>query len=293
MQIIRSKGKNAHLYCRKFSLFGLFLVLPSFLGLTIFYLLPFFGSLYYTFTQGVAEPHFVGLANFRDLAVNPMFRQAVRNTIVFLAVGVFMLLGVAMMVSVIAAKRPFRWQRWALLLPMAVPAASLALGWQSLWGAGGTVGQLLRMPETDFLEGFLAFPLLVLLYILKNVGYLSVIFISAIQAQPPECRESYRLESSSEAGYVFRILLPMISPTLLFAVVVAVMNYFLLFRDIYTLYGDNPPRQIYMLQHFMNSNFYHLNYQRLSTAAFLTILVLTVLISITMLLQRRATRHVG
>ena len=74
--------------------------------------------------------------------------------------------------------------------------------------------------------------------------------------------------TAAASGFVRRILLPLISPTILFACIVAVMNYFLLFRDTYMLYMENPPAQVYMLQHFMNSNFYKLNYQRLGTAAF-------------------------
>lgn len=260
---------------------------PSLIGVCAFYFLPFLRSLYYTFTQGVAVPRFVGLANFRALLANPLFRQAAGNTILFLSVGVTLLLGIALLLSVIAVKRPFRWQRWCLLLPMTVPASSIALGWKSIWGSGGLFGQLLGMKETDFLAGDLAFPLLLLLYLLKNVGFLCVIFTSAIQTLPQEYREIFLLDSNSETGFVFKILLPLISPTIWSAALLAVMNYFLLFRDIYAIYADAPPRQLYMLQHFMNSNFYQLNYQRLSAAAFLTILLLVVMIAVILLLQRR------
>lgn len=268
------KKRNLLFCCKKSQWIGFFLVLPSFWGLLIFYLIPFFGSFYYTFTMGVANPHFVGFSNFRELLHNPLFLQAIKNTALFLMLGLPLLIGTALVISVIAAKQPFRWQRWAMLLPMAVPSASLALGWQSVWGTEGIIGQFLGMPETDFLRGNFAFLLMILLYLLKNVGYLSIIITSAIKAQPSEYREGYLLESSSETGYIRRILLPMLSPILLFTVIMAVMNYFLLFRDIYALYGDDPPRQVYMLQHFMNSSFYNLNYQKLSAAAFLTILFL-------------------
>ena len=278
--------------CQKNQWLGLFFILPSLLGLLIFYILPFFISLYFTFTTGVANPHFAGLSNFWELLNNSLFLQAVKNTALFLLPGLPLLIGTALVISVIAAKRPFRWQRWALLLPMAVPASSLALGWQSVWGEGGIAGRLLGRPETDFLQGNLAFPLLLLLYLLKNIGYLSIIITSAIKAQPSEYREGYLLESSSESGYIRRILLPILSPILLFTVMMAVMNYFLLFRDIYALYGDDPPRQIYMLQHFMNSSFYHLNYQKLSAAAFLTVLFLGGLTAGVLLMGRRAARRV-
>ena len=84
----------------------------------------------------------------------------------------------------------------------------------------------------------------------------------------------------------------MVSPSLLFSGIVAVMNYFLLFRDVYMIYGDTPPRQLYMLQHFMNNNFYKLNYQRLGAAAFLTVLCLSAFVVAVLLLQRSVKNHV-
>ena len=71
------------------------------------------------------------------------------------------------------------------------------------------------------------------------------------------------------------------------------MNYFLLFRDVYMLYQNNPPEKVYMLQHFMNGNFYKLNYSRLCSAAFLVVLSLTALISGVLFAQKGVKRHVG
>lgn len=274
---------------RKASRTGVLLALPGLLGLLAFYVIPFFVSLTYTFTQGVTEHRFAGIANFQDLLGNSVFRQAVRNTISFLLLGVPILLLLSVLPSVILAKGSFGWQRWALLLPFVLPAPSLAVAWRSIWGAGGGLGRLLELlgpPEANHLEKS-AFPLLLVLYLLRNVGYICIILTSSIRALPVEYRESYCLDSSSETGYVCRILLPLISPTLLFAGVVAVVNYFLLFRDVYMIYGDVPPRTVYMLQHFMNNNFYKLNYQRLSAAAFLLALCLSGLAAAVLLAGRR------
>lgn len=264
---------------RKNDRIGLFLILPSLAGVCFFYVLPFLSSLWYTFTQGVSEPRFVGLANFRDLLGSPVFRQAVRNTALFLAAGVPLALACALLLSVILVKGRFTWQRWALLLPFVLPASSLAVAWQGMWGR-------------EALNGGAALPLTLLLYLLRNVGYLSIILTSAIRALPPEYREGCCLDGCGEGGYIAHILVPLLSPSLLFAGIVAVMNYFLLFRDVYMIYGDSPPRQLYMLQHFMNNSFYKLNYQRLSAAAFLTVLCLSALVAAALLLQRRVKDHV-
>ncbi|MDE6840524.1 MAG: sugar ABC transporter permease [Oscillospiraceae bacterium] len=258
---------------------GFLLVVPSLAGVCAFYVVPFLSSLYYTFTQGVSEPRFVGLANFRELLDSPVFRQAVGNTALFLILGVPLALAGAVLLSVALAKGGFSWQRWALLLPFVLPASSLAVAWQGLWGR-------------ETLNGPAALPITLLLYLLRNAGYLSVILTGAIRALPGEYRESCFLDGCGEGRYLFHVLIPLLSPTLLFAGIVAVMNYFLLFRDVYMLYGDSPPRRLYMLQHFMNSSFYKLNYQRLSAAAFVTVLALSALVAAVLLLQRRVKSHV-
>ena len=263
---------------KRIYLTGLLLTFPSLIGIFAFYILPFASSLFYTFTQGVSEPKFVGFANFRDVFSNGVFRQAVCSTGIFLAVGVPLLLLSALLLSVILVKERFTWQRWALLLPFVLPASSLAIAWRGMWG--------------DLLNGPAALPLTLLLYLLRNMGYLSIILTSAIRALPVEYQESYRLDGGKEYGYIFHILIPLVSPSLLFSGIVAVMNYFLLFRDVYMLYGDTPPRQLYMLQHFMNNNFYKLNYQRLGAAAFLTVLCLSAFVVGILLLQRSVTNHV-
>lgn len=78
----------------------------------------------------------MGLANFTDLLSTPLFLQVVKNTLVFLAVGGLLLMVLSLAVSIISVKGDFLWQRWALLLPMVIPVASLSLGWNALWGRG-------------------------------------------------------------------------------------------------------------------------------------------------------------
>ncbi len=275
-------------------LWGYLLILPSFAGVCLFQLIPYLRSLFYTFTQGIVTPRFVGLDNFAGLLSDPLFLQAAGNTFLFLFVGGVFLLALSLFVSIVCAKARFAWQRWAILLPLVVPVASLALGWQSVFGAEGLINQilsLLGLPARDFLYGEAAFPLMVLLYLLKNAGYLSIILLDAIQRFPQEQKDNYLLDSNSETGYVFSILLPQLKSTVLFCSIVAVSNSFLMFRAIYALYGDTPPGRLYMLQHFMNRNFYQLNYQRLSTAAFLTSFAMAVLI-VFWLYTRRRRNHV-
>lgn len=274
---------------------GLWLLLPSLVGVAVFYIAPLLLSLYYAMTQGISDVRFVGFDNFRELLGNPVFLEAVHNTVRFLLIAVPLTIALALALSVIMVKGKFSWQRWALLLPMVIPASSLSAAWQGFWNPDGVMNGMriaIGLPPADFLHGDAAFHLPICLYMVKNTGYFCVILTSAIRTVPPEYQEAYRLDSNSEAGFTRNILCPLLAPAVLFCVVAGTMNYFLLFRDTYMLYQDNPPAEVYMLQHFMNSNFFKLNYQRLSCAAFLTIVFLITLIVLILNMQKWVKQYV-
>ena len=278
---------------RRLQRIGLGFIAPSLIGLLVFYIIPFFGSLYYTFTAGVAEKQFVGLQNFVDLMGNPTFELAVKNTALFMGIGVPLLMGLALLLSLLMLDSPFIAARWALLTPLIVPIASVVAGWQMMVGDGGLMNRALtalgHLP-VDVFAGEWAMGVAIALYVWKNLGYLVIILTSAMAAIPREYTEVFRLESGSRVKLAYKVTLPLITPMLFFAVIIAVMNSFKTFREIYVLFGQNPPQTLYMLQHFMNNNFFKLNYQRLSTAAFLLTGVLFILIWVFLRWQNRYTR---
>ena len=67
------------MFCRKKSLW-LFL-LPPLIGLMIFYIVPFFGGIYYSLTDGSYKNAFVGLQNYINIWQNPMFLLGLKNTL--------------------------------------------------------------------------------------------------------------------------------------------------------------------------------------------------------------------
>ena len=67
------------MFRRKKSLW-LFL-LPPLIGLLIFYIVPFFGGIYYSLTDGSYKNAFVGLQNYINIWQNPMFLLGLKNTL--------------------------------------------------------------------------------------------------------------------------------------------------------------------------------------------------------------------
>ena len=260
---------------------GLLYILPGMAGVMLFYLLPFFKSLQYTFTEGVTEVRFVGFENFANLLKNPSFMLAAKNTFSFIAVSVPLLIFCAVYISIKLNGKMSAFNRFAVLSPMIMPAASAALGWSIIFGDTGVINGVLKIfgiKGVEFLGEKYALWVFILMFFIKNLGYMVIVFTSAVSSLPKEYREAFAMDSDSDLKFAVKIILPEIAPIVFFAVILSVANSFQMFREIYAVYGNSPPMSMYILQYFMNNNFFKLNYQRLSTAAFIVIFAVSVLV---------------
>ena len=250
------------------------LLLPGLAGLMLFYVVPFFGGIYFSVTDGTYENNFVGLKNYAQVLQNPMFQLGLRNTweLSLLCAPVIWLMAFilsAMLRTLKERATPFR---NILLLPYLMPSSAMLLIWTLMFDYGGVVNRLvvaMGLERVLWLEGdALRFPI-VLLYVWKNLGFSVVLFASALSAVHPSLYEYAALEGAGWWTQAFRITLPQILPTAFLVFVLAWVNAFKIFKEVYFIGGAYPTQQIYTLQHFMNNMFAKLDYQKVTTAAYL------------------------
>jgi multiple sugar transport system permease protein len=179
----------------------------------------------------VSPPRYIGLANFRFAAdSDPFLGQAIRNTLWILAVGLPLQLAISLGLALLLARRDRATTaaRTAIFLPSVVPpvAATLVFGWL-LDPGRGPVNRLLaalHLPQPLwFHDPAWAKPGLVLLG-LWGVGPVVILFIGGLVRVPVTLYESARLEGANRWQLFRRITLPMLSPILLFTVVVGVVG---------------------------------------------------------------------
>lgn len=272
-------------------------IAPSFLGVLLFFILPFLVVIYYSLVDNPLSGRFVGIENFLDILDNNAFRRAVRNTLTFSAVSVPLAVLFSLLLAVLLEARiPFRSQmRTFFLSPMMVPVASIVLIWQVLFHYNGAVNDFLGVfgfPKTDWLKSDYAQVVVVILFIWKNLGYNMILFMAALSSIPKEILEVARLESATPLQTFFYIKIRYLSSTLLFVTIISLINSFKVFREVYLLTGDYPFDTIYMLQHFMNNKFKSLDYQTLSAAAVLMSLVMILIIGCLFLAENRFGKDV-
>ena len=277
----REQRKNR----RRDFLTSLCFLLPSLLGVGVFFILPFGVVVYYSMIDGVSSRNFVFLENFTRLFDNAAFKMAARNTLKFsvmaVPLAVILAVGLALMLEArIPGKSQFR---TFFLSPMMVPVASVVLIWQVLFNYNGTVNEFLMgfgAQRIDWLQSDYSMIVVVLLFLWKNLGYNMILFMAGLANIPKELLEVADVEGASPAYKFFAIKLRYLSPTMLFVTILSLINSFKVFREVYLLTGDYPYESLYMLQHFMNNTFRSLDYQKLSAAAVVMAIVMVVLIAL-------------
>ncbi|MCM1216204.1 MAG: sugar ABC transporter permease [Lachnospiraceae bacterium] len=275
---------------------GLFIA-PSFLGVLLFFILPFLVVIYYSLIDNPISGNFVFLENFKSIIGNSAFRKAVHNTLTFSAVAVPLAVVLPLLMAIVLEQElPFRSQfRTFLLSPMMVPVASIVLIWQVLFHYNGAVNDLLAVfgaAKIDWLKSNYAQVVVVILFLWKNLGYNMILFMAALASIPKDILEVADLESATPLQTFFYIKIRYLSSTLLFVTIMSLINSFKVFREVYLLTGDYPYDTIYMLQHFMNNKFKSLDYQTLSAAAILMSLVMVVIIGILFVAEDRFGKDV-
>lgn len=275
---------------------GLFIA-PSFLGVLIFFMVPFMVVIYYSMVDNPISGNFVFLENYANVLDNAAFKTAVRNTGVFSALAVPLAVMLSLMLAIVLeAKLPFRSQfRTFFLSPMMVPVASVVLIWQVLFHYNGAVNEMFTVfggDKIDWMKSEYSIVVIVILFLWKNLGYNMIIFMAALANIPKDILEVAQLENSTPFKTFWYIKLRYLSSTILFVTIMSLISSFKIFREIYLLTTDYPYDSIYMLQHYMNNKFRNLDYQALSAAAILMSLVMIVIIGALFLVENHFGKDV-
>jgi len=159
---------------------------------------------------------------------------------------------------------------------MVLPTAGVIFAWQLAF-QNETYREMIRhVASTEF---WTILPIY-LLYIWKNTGLNIIILSAAIAGVPNEVYEASSLDGAGVFQKHRHITLPLITPAIMFVVVLSFVNALRNFRESYLFFGTNyPPDVAYTLQYYMNNHFGRLNYPTLTTASVIfTVIIATIIL---------------
>ena len=270
-------------------------LLPGLAGILLFYVAPFIGGIWYSVTDGSYKNAFVGFQNYLNVWKNPMFRLGLRNTMELSLVCAPLLWLSSFVLSMLLNRiRPAGgFFRSSVLLPYLMPSSAVLIIWLLWFDFGGPVNRLLALLGAErviWLEGTALRLPIILMFLWKNLGFCVVIFVAALQAIPEPLYEYATLEGASFRQQAFKITLPLIVPSAFLVFILAWINAFKIFKEVYFIGGAYPDEPVYTLQNYMNNMYGKLNYQNVTTAAYSFAVIVFALFGLLFFLQKRAQR---
>ncbi len=235
-------------------------------GFGVFYVAPFTMGLLRSFSG--SSGHFT-FDNYISLFDNKSFQLALSNTILFTLSCIIIANVLGFVLAYLLGQVKKRSLFYGLLLPLAVPVISTTSFWN----------YILSLFPYDISYGSVAFYIILLVFIWKYIGFHVMIYYAAIRSIPKNHIEAASLDGGNSLDQIRYIILPQIRSFITFNVLFSVIHSFKIFRDIYLIYGNYPPKGAYLLQHFIQNNYNGLMYHNvLSASNIFTILAFAIFV---------------
>lgn len=257
--------------------FPIFALGVSGIGFSVFYLIPFLFSCIYAFTKNPIQKEFVGLKNFIELFENRFFLLGLKNTVVFMLIAIPLELILSLFLSLCLKKLAGAGKFFSVLflIPLVLPSAAIADFWMGMF------------QDSILWTGKGAAFLTIMIYIWKNLGYNTVLFLAGLNAIPEEYYQCASVFGANGWQKFWNITFVYLTSAFFINFIMSFVNSFKIFREVYLLWHDYPPESVYLLQHFVNSTLLSMHYQKLVSAVYVLTGGIVLIVAVSFYLERR------
>ncbi len=234
---------------------------PWLLGMILFVAGPILASVALSLTNWnlISSPRFIGAVNYGDMIEDHNFWQSIRVTLTYtaLAVPLYQVAGLALALLLNQRVRGMYLFRTILFLPSVLSGVAVAALWVSLLNPDlGVVNQVLRAVGVDDPPRWLsspdwAVPAIVLMG-LWGVGGSAIIYLAGLQNIPPALYNAARIDGAGTWQTFRTITLPLLTPTLLFTLLIGLIEAFQVFDTAFVLGGSRGGTRGSMLFYVLN-----------------------------------------
>ena len=280
---------------------GWLFISPWLIGFLLLTAYPLVSSLYYSFTSYtvIKPPEWVGLTNYIELFTrDPLFWTAIRNSLFFVAlyVPLSIVLGVSVAMLLNMQVRGKAIYRTLVFLPSIVPEIVTGLLWIWIFHPQfGAINNLLKLGGVSG-PGWLSDPMwskpALVIISLWGLGSGVVIYLAALQDVPEQLYEAAAIDGAGPLANMRHITLPMITPTILFNLVLGIISGLQTFTNAFIITkGSGGPVDstlFYGLLIYRNA----FSYLKMGYASAMSWILFLVILTITLVVFRTSGRWV-
>lgn len=278
--------------------FVLCVLLPIFLHLSIFMIGPILAGLaisLFDYNPLRDENFFVGLDNFSKLLKDPLFWTAMKNTIVFVFVTVFLnvciALGIAQFISMFKSNKTRSLFRMIFFLPCVAPLVASSVVWAksilpTTTGLANMVLRALGMSPVNWLGDPNILMISIIIFTLwADVGYNIILFSAGMDGIPIDFYEAAELDGVN-AWQKFRyITLPLLKRTFTFVTIMTLISHFQMFAQFTVMALKNGPQNsgLVLTSYIYKTAF---EYKDMGYASAISMALFAVILIITLIQQK-------
>lgn len=211
-------------------------------------LLTVYPTLFALITSLIGEDGGLGLANFAQLATDPVFWSAVGVTLIFtvVAVGLELLLGLGAALIMFDLRGEHRLLRALLILPMAATPVAVLFGWKVILDPvlgvlNWFIGDVLGLPQPDWLgTPALALGTLIGVDVWQWAPFVMIILFGGLTAVSAETVEASLIDGAGWWHRLRHVILPALRPYLIIALLFRGVDALKTFDSIQVLTGGGP-----------------------------------------------------
>lgn len=261
-------------------LFGVFMAGPIAASLVMS-----FTDLRLTDIRSPFSVDFVALRQYVSLFGDATFLKAAGNTAYFVLVGIPLTMALGLLAAmgvnqgVVKIRALFR---VGYYLPVVTSIVAIAVVWRLLLAEDtGLVNGLLGIFGVDgprwLNDPVLAMPSLIAMAAWRNLGFLMVIFLAGLQTIPHDLYEAAEIDGAGRWQRFRRITLPMLRPTILFAIVITSIGYVQFFEEPFVMTQGGPLNSTLSIAFFAYNQFGFGNYAYSASVSYIMFLAIAAL----------------
>ena len=235
---------------RRQNRYGYGFIMLWLIGLFVFTLIPMLFSLFLSFCKwdivtGLSTIQFIGLENFQKIFDDSKFYKALEVTFKFCLISIPFYQIASLLVAMLLNMRIkfMRTFRLIFFLPSIIPTIASSMIWTQILGKDGLINQglaLLGIQGPAWLNTPSTALYGLILMGVWGIGNTIIIYLSGLQGVGEELYEASSIDGANSFQRFFKITLPMISPTIFFNVVMAVISSFQYFTQAFVMTEGGP-----------------------------------------------------
>ncbi|MEQ4480774.1 sugar ABC transporter permease [Cohnella silvisoli] len=270
-------------------------LLPALLGLIAFQLLPMVSSIFISFSDWDllskwTQIHFIGWDNYAEVFNNEKSYTSIKNVFIFLVgyMPIITMLGIFFAVVLNRNIRGIKFYRAAVFVPVITSWVAVSIVWRWLLnGQSGMINYLLSLVGIQgpiwLQDDHWAMVAIIAVTIWKDIGFVSIILLAGLQDISEDYYEAANLDGASAWNKLWRITIPLLSPTLFFIITISLINSFQVFDQVLIMTNGGPAGATSTIVEQVYRNAFQFN--KMGFAAAQSWVLFVIIFSVTMVMQ--------